>query len=118
MEKVQKDLCPQFHRGELWTLHRYCARVELWPFQRNNKLVWDETLRVVAELFEEVWGAEDKVQVEDATDITRSVSNCDHLPALFAYRWPLRSPCSLSASRVSDKGYHGKMGGLSCPDLK
>lgn len=39
--------------------------------ERNNKLVWDETISIMNDLFDNVWGAQKKVvEVEHALDIT------------------------------------------------
>lgn len=42
--------------------------------KRNNKLVWDETILVVKDLFENVWGSQHEVVVDHAVDITLPVS--------------------------------------------
>lgn len=41
--------------------------------QRNNKLVWDETVRIINDLFSNVWGVEDVVTVNHATELTLPV---------------------------------------------
>ena len=41
--------------------------------QRNNKLVWDETLLIMQDLFDNVWGNTPEVVVEHAVDITLPV---------------------------------------------
>lgn len=38
--------------------------------QRNNKLVWDETIRIMVDLFDNVWGDESEVVVDHCVDIT------------------------------------------------
>ena len=43
---------------------RACALI-LGAGQRNNRLVWDETVRIVTELFDEVWGPKDEIVVDD-----------------------------------------------------
>ncbi|KAI0819401.1 cytochrome P450 [Trametes gibbosa] len=38
--------------------------------ERNNKLVWDETVRILHDLFDNVWGPRDTVLIDNATDLT------------------------------------------------
>ncbi|KAL6301428.1 cytochrome P450 [Sparassis latifolia] len=38
--------------------------------ERNNKLIWDETIRIVGDLFDNVWGNNERVDVDHAVDIT------------------------------------------------
>ena len=42
--------------------------------QRNNVLVWDETTRIMNDLFDNVWGDNSEVVVDHCADITCSVS--------------------------------------------
>lgn len=42
--------------------------------QRNNKLVWDETLQIMRGLFEDVWGDRDVITVDHCVEITLPVS--------------------------------------------
>jgi hypothetical protein len=41
--------------------------------QRNNRLVWDETVRIVMDLFQDVWQDQDTVVIDHCLDITLSV---------------------------------------------
>ena len=41
--------------------------------QRNNKLVWDETIRIVTDLFDNVWGDKSEIVVDHCVDITLPV---------------------------------------------
>ncbi|OJT02991.1 Cytochrome P450 4A4 [Trametes pubescens] len=38
--------------------------------ERNNKLVWDETFRIVDEMFQDVWGDKDIVEIDHVMDLT------------------------------------------------
>jgi len=38
--------------------------------QRNNKLVWDETTRIINDLFDDVWGDRSEIVVDHCVDIT------------------------------------------------
>jgi hypothetical protein len=38
--------------------------------QKNNKLVWDETIRIMMDLFDNVWGNRSKVVIDHCVDIT------------------------------------------------
>ena len=48
--------------------------------QRNNKLVWDETLRIMHDLFAHVWGDAPEVFVDHAVDVTLPVSSLHFWP--------------------------------------
>ena len=41
--------------------------------QRNNKLVWDETLRIMGDLFDNVWGDRSEIVVDHCLDVTLPV---------------------------------------------
>ncbi|TFK82080.1 cytochrome P450 [Polyporus arcularius HHB13444] len=38
--------------------------------ERNNRLVWDETVHIMHDLFDNVWGNRDVVEVSNATELT------------------------------------------------
>ena len=42
--------------------------------QRNNRMVWEETVRIVLDLFENVWSVKDEVVVDHAVEVTLPVS--------------------------------------------
>ena len=42
--------------------------------QKNYQLVWDETMKIALELFENEWKGKKEVVVEHGADITLSVS--------------------------------------------
>jgi hypothetical protein len=49
-----------------------------WPnpkfrFQKNNKLVWDETIQIMMVMFDNVWGERSEVAVDHCVDITLPV---------------------------------------------
>lgn len=52
--------------------------------QRNNKLVWDETVKIMNDLFDNVWGTQDAITVNHAVDITLPVS--PFRPSINIYR--------------------------------
>ena len=41
--------------------------------QRNNKLVWDETIKIMNGLFNEVWAGKDVISLDHTLEITLSV---------------------------------------------
>jgi hypothetical protein len=43
------------------------------PCQKNNKLVWDETIQIMMDLFNDVWGDRSEVVVDHCVDITLPV---------------------------------------------
>ena len=38
--------------------------------QKNNRLVWDETVHIMHELFDAVWGDKHTVEIDNATELT------------------------------------------------
>ena len=44
------------------------------PFKRNNRLVWDESIKVVQDMFETVWENKERVVVDDCLDVTLPVT--------------------------------------------
>ena len=66
--------------------------------QKNNKLVWDETIRIMTDLFENVWGDRSEVVVDHCVDITLSVCSLWH--RFYPYHNTTRLPSSSSASQV------------------
>ena len=96
-KKFRKIVAPTFsevrseHVRRLSTLKR--------TFQRNNKLVWDETIGIMNDLFDNVWGDKSEVVVDHCMDITIPVRT------FLAYSYSSanispRSPSSSSALQV------------------
>jgi hypothetical protein len=57
---------------------RYCPELCSLPdaeydCQKNNKLVWDETIRIMMDLFDNVWGDRSEVVVDHCLDVTLPV---------------------------------------------
>ena len=65
---------------------------DLRSIKPNNKLVWDETIRILYDLFDNVWGAKDNVEIDNITDLTVPVRRSFEADA---------SPHSLTAVRRS-----------------
>ncbi|KAJ3552925.1 hypothetical protein NM688_g3892 [Phlebia brevispora] len=42
--------------------------------ERNNKLVWDETVRIMQDLFDNVWGAQSAIEVDHAVEVTLPIA--------------------------------------------
>jgi hypothetical protein len=54
--------------------------------QRNNKLVWDETTRIMMDLFNNIWGDRAEIVVEHCLDITLPVRFlCSHSLSISEY---------------------------------
>ena len=95
-KKYRKIAAPAF--SEVCPEHHLLPNRE-YQSQKNNKLVWDETIRIMMDLFENVWGERSEVVVDHCVDIT--------LPVRFLwfrlYPWShaLKSPsdCSLRDRR-------------------
>lgn len=50
--------------------------------QRNNRLVWDETVNIMMDLFSTIWKDKDSVAVDHCLDITLPVRYCFSNPSL------------------------------------
>ncbi|KAI8969408.1 cytochrome P450 [Trametes punicea] len=54
--------------GEEWKRQRKLVAPAFG--EKNNRLVWDETVRIMYDLFDNVWGPRDTVVVDNITDLT------------------------------------------------
>ncbi len=45
----------------------------------NNKLVWSETVRIMLDLFDNVWGNKDEVVLDHTADVTLQVRDFSSL---------------------------------------
>ncbi|TBU39902.1 cytochrome P450 [Dichomitus squalens] len=54
--------------GEEWKRQRKLVAPAF--SEKNNKLVWDETVRIMEDLFDNVWGSKDTVEIDNITDLT------------------------------------------------
>ena len=73
MEEVQKARCSNILRGtSLASLVESSPNPE-YGYQRNNKLVWDETILIIMDLFDNVWGDKSEIVVDHCVDITVTV---------------------------------------------
>lgn len=70
--------------------------------QKNNRLVWDETVRIVYDLFDNVWGTQKTVEVDNITDLTVPVGPSSVVIAavsatvcllFLSFAYVRRSPC-------------------------
>lgn len=70
--------------------------------QKNNRLVWDETVRIVYDLFDNVWGTQNTVEVDNITDLTVPVGPSSVVIAavsatvsllFLSFAYVRRSPC-------------------------
>ena len=73
--------------GEVWKKYRKIsapAFAEVCPehrslpnpdhhYQKNNRLVWDETIWIMMDMFDNVWGDRSEVVVDHCVDITLPV---------------------------------------------
>ncbi|EKM52724.1 uncharacterized protein PHACADRAFT_126770 [Phanerochaete carnosa HHB-10118-sp] len=58
--------------GEDWKRYRKIAAPAF--SERNNRLVWEETVKIMADLFENVWGEQKSITVDHAVDITLPIA--------------------------------------------
>ncbi|KAI0720719.1 cytochrome P450 [Cerioporus squamosus] len=54
--------------GEEWKRQRKLVAPAF--SEKNNRLVWDETVHIMQDLFDSVWGDKDVVEVSNATELT------------------------------------------------
>jgi hypothetical protein len=57
------EVCPE------WRLLNYPE----YHWQRNNRLVWDETILIMMDMFDSVWGDKSEIAVDHCVDITLPV---------------------------------------------
>ena len=57
------EVCPE----------RYSSSFYEYPCQKNNKLVWDETIKIMMDMFDNVWGDRSEIVVDHCVDITLPV---------------------------------------------
>ncbi|KAE9395447.1 cytochrome P450 [Gymnopus androsaceus JB14] len=58
--------------AEEWKRYRKVAAPAF--SDKNNKLIWDETLRIMFDLFDDVWGSEESISVENALSLTFAIA--------------------------------------------
>ncbi|KAJ3923191.1 cytochrome P450 [Lentinula edodes] len=58
--------------GEDWKRYRKIAAPAF--SDRNNKLIWDETVRIILDLFENVWGSQESIVIDHALTITLPIA--------------------------------------------
>ena len=69
-KKYRKIAAPAF--SEVSPDPRSSSKSE-YRLQRNNKLVWDETTRIMMDLFDNVWGDRSEIVVDHCVDVTLPV---------------------------------------------
>ncbi|KAJ3892405.1 cytochrome P450, partial [Lentinula edodes] len=58
--------------GEDWKRYRKIAAPAF--SDRNNKLIWDETVRIILDLFDNVWGSQESIVIDHALSITLPIA--------------------------------------------
>ncbi|KAJ3846377.1 cytochrome P450, partial [Lentinula lateritia] len=58
--------------GEDWKRYRKIAAPAF--SDRNNKLIWDETIRIILDLFDNVWGSQESIVIDHALTITLPIA--------------------------------------------
>jgi len=58
--------------GEQWKKYRKIAAPAF--SEKNNKLVWDETIRIIMDLFDNVWGDRSEIVVDHCVDVTLPIA--------------------------------------------
>ncbi|KIM80206.1 hypothetical protein PILCRDRAFT_790075, partial [Piloderma croceum F 1598] len=79
--------------GEDWKRYR---KVTAPAFSdRNNRLVWDETCRIMQDLFDNIWGNKDEIMLHHCVDVTLqacSSLNSDYIHLIFPLGFGRRVP--------------------------
>jgi hypothetical protein len=65
---------PAFHDVRVCALKHLIVLICIGILQRNNKQVWVEAVRVVGELFDDVWQDQKEVELNHCLDLTLPVS--------------------------------------------
>ena len=73
-KRYRKIIAPSFSEVETRSSTLLLAKGLRLRRQRNNRLVWDGTIKIMDDLFEDVWGSKEEVTVDNSTDITIPVS--------------------------------------------
>jgi hypothetical protein len=72
VEEVPEDHRTGILGGKTWA--RDCSSLDSeHDHQRNNKLVWDETTRIMTDLFDNVWGDRSEIVVDHCLHVTLPV---------------------------------------------
>ncbi|OBZ67577.1 hypothetical protein A0H81_12404 [Grifola frondosa] len=58
--------------GDEWKRQRKIAAPAF--SERNNRLVWDESINIMLDLFENVWGTQDSITVDHIVDLTVAIA--------------------------------------------
>jgi cytochrome P450 len=69
-KKIRKIAAPAFSAVNI---RRISLPLSECDHQRNNKLVWDETIRIMEDLFDNVWGDRSEIVVDHCVEITLPV---------------------------------------------
>jgi hypothetical protein len=69
-KRYRKISAPAFSEVVWPLISRESCSLEL---QRNNKLVWDETIKVTLDMLNNVWGTQDQIVVDHTAEITLTV---------------------------------------------
>jgi hypothetical protein len=110
-KKYRKIAAPAF--SEVCPEHCSSPNPE-YCLQKNNKLVWDETIRIMVDMFENVWGDKSEVVVDHCVDVTLPVCSLWH--RFYPCHNTIRLP---SSSLVSQVGYaRSSCGSLMTTDTR
>ena len=67
MEEVSDYQCSSFLGG---TYRLSKLSFSQYDSQRNTRLVWDETIRIMFDLFDNVWGDNPEIVIDNCVDLT------------------------------------------------
>ena len=71
--KYRKICAPTFSDVRIYVRLVAVSNLKSYVCQRNNKLVWDETVKIMNGLFNEVWAGKDVISLDHAVEITLPV---------------------------------------------
>ena len=72
-KKYRKISAPAFSHVRTINVRLLFFNRRFYFFKRNNKLVWDETIKIMNGLFMEVWAGKDVISLDHTLEITLAV---------------------------------------------
>jgi hypothetical protein len=75
-KKYRKIVAPAFSDVSItcYALFQHPRLMMFATFKRNNRLVWEESIKIVQDMFETVWENKKEIIVDDCADITLPVT--------------------------------------------
>jgi hypothetical protein len=85
-KKYRKISAPAFSDVSYRNFHTIKQQRTL--LQRNNKMVWDETVKIMDDLFQNVWGNQAEITTDHCVEITLPVRSTYRIVSLSTEQFP------------------------------